>query len=83
MSCQNVSRFTGMNWLLCTSQVPSLSPRQLRLLGQVAEDQHPENDLPDQDSVVQVMIWQREKYMDVILLDPVFHPKKNHCLIHD
>mmetsp|Transcript_26962 Transcript_26962/g.72852 ORF Transcript_26962/g.72852 Transcript_26962/m.72852 type:complete len:453 (-) Transcript_26962:483-1841(-) len=43
----------GKQEKLDVNAVPALSPRQLRLLGQVAEEQHPENDLPDQDSVVQ------------------------------
>jgi len=43
----------GKEEKLDVNTVPALSPRQLRLLGQVAEEQHPENDLPDQDSVIQ------------------------------
>lgn len=42
---------------VCT-QVPPLAPRQLRVLGHVAEEQHPDNELPDQDSVVQVCFYQ-------------------------
>ncbi|KAF5842133.1 Bestrophin, RFP-TM, chloride channel-domain-containing protein [Dunaliella salina] len=43
----------GKQEKLDINAVPALSPRQMRLLGHVVEDQHPENELPQQDSVVQ------------------------------